>query len=170
MPLLRQTLDKKRRRNTIIRLNCTPIKINLVKILGHKMQMNHTNGTEASSCTSKMGSMLQIVFTVMYVIGALGNLAALTILYRGEKQTRNKKIVLMLRCLASNDLVALLGMLILMNLQVYLPIERVCSLEFCIARVIWRQFGLSSGCVAVVMAVERWFALTHPFLYQKVSL
>jgi len=115
-----------------------------------------------------MGPGPQVIFTVMYVIGALGNLAALTILYRSEKKTRNKKMVLMLRCLASNDLVALLGMLILMNLQVYLPIERVCSLEFCVARVIWRQFGLSSGCVAVVMAVERWLALTHPFLYQKV--
>jgi hypothetical protein len=133
------------------------------------MELNYTNGTDVSSCTSKRVAAYQVIFTVMYVTGALGNLAALTILYRNEKKTRNKKIVLMLRCLASNDLVALLGMLILMNLQVYLPIERVCSLEFCVARVIWRQFGLSSGCVAVVMAVERWLALTHPFLYQKVS-
>jgi hypothetical protein len=117
-----------------------------------------------------MEEVYQVVFTVMYVTGALGNLAALIILYRSEKQTRNKKIVLMLRCLASNDLVALFGMLILMKLQVNLPIEMVCSLEFCVARVIWRQFGLGSGCVAVVMAVERWLALTHPFLYQKVSL
>jgi hypothetical protein len=134
------------------------------------MERNYTNGTVVSSCTPRMGAVTQVVFTVMYVTGALGNLAALTILYRSEKQMRNKKIVLMLRCLASNDLVALLGMLILMNLQVYLPIEKVCSLEFCVARVVWRQFGLSSGCVAVVMAVERWLALTHPFLYQKVSL
>jgi len=131
--------------------------------------MNHTNGTEVFSDTHKKGEAFQVVFTIMYVIGALGNLAALTILYRNEKKTRNKKIVLMLRCLASNDLVALLGMLVLMNLQFYLPNERVCSLQFCVARVIWRQFGLSSGCVAVVMAVERWLALTHPFLYQKVS-
>lgn len=134
------------------------------------MELNHTNGTEGSSCMSKMGEITQGVFTVMYVIGALGNLAALIILYRNEKQTRNKKMVLMLRCLASNDLVALLGMLILMNLQLYMPIERVCSHEFCVVRVIWRQFGLSSGCVAVVMAVERWLALTHPFLYHQVSL
>lgn len=133
------------------------------------MELNHTNGTEVSSCISKMGVVSQVVFTVMYVTGALGNSAALTILYRNEKKTRNKKMVLMLRCLASNDLVALLGMLNLMNLQVYLPIETVCSLEFCVVRVIWRQFGLSSGCVAVVMAVERWLALTHPFFYQKVS-
>lgn len=133
------------------------------------MELNHTNGTEVSFCTLKKGAVFQAVFTVMYVTGALGNLAALIILYRNEKKTRNKKIVLMLRCLASNDFVALLGMLIQMKLEVYLPIERVCSLEFCVVRVIWRQFGLSSGCVAVVMAVERWLALTHPFLYQKVS-
>jgi hypothetical protein len=105
----------------------------------------------------------------MYVTGALGNLAALIILYRSEKKTRNKKMVLMLRCLASNDLVALLGMLILMYLLIYMPPEMVRSHEYCVARVIWKQFGLSSGCVAVVMAIERWIALTHPFLYQKVS-
>jgi len=135
------------------------------------MDLNHTNSTEddGSSCVFKTGGVSQVVFTIMYMTGALGNLAALTILYRNEKKTRNKKMVLMLRCLASNDLVALMGMLILMKLQVYLPNKWVCSHEFCVARVIWRQFGLSSGCVAVVMAVERWFALTHPFLYQKVS-
>lgn len=39
----------------------------------------------------------------------------------------------------------------------------------CVFRVVWRGFGVSSGCVALVMAVERWLALTHPFLYQKVT-
>lgn len=142
---------------------------NLVRILEENMEQNYTDVKEVSSCPLRMGAITQTVFTVMYVTGALGNLAALTILHQSEKQTRNKKIILMVRCLASNDLVALLGMLILMNLQVYLPIQKACSLEFCVVRVIWRQFGLSSGCVAVVMAVERWLALTHPFLYQKVS-
>ncbi|PSN39143.1 hypothetical protein C0J52_22770 [Blattella germanica] len=80
---------------------------------------------------------------------------------------RNKKINLMLRCLAFNDLVALLGMLIQMWLYQYLPLEQACSHNLCVVRVLWRWFGLGSGCVAVVMAVERWLALTHPFLYQK---
>jgi hypothetical protein len=38
----------------------------------------------------------------------------------------------------------------------------------CRIRVLWRFFGLGSGCVAIVMAVERWLALTKPFFYQKV--
>jgi hypothetical protein len=130
------------------------------------MDLNRTNDT-SSSPTKTIES--QVVFTIMYVTGALVNLAALIILYRSEKKTRNKKMVLMLRCLASNDLVALLGMLILMYLPIFLPPETDRSHEYCVARVIWKQFGLSSGCVAAVMAIERWIALTHPFLYQKVS-
>ncbi|KAJ4426123.1 hypothetical protein ANN_26932 [Periplaneta americana] len=128
-----------------------------------------TNVTHVATCARQIGPVAQLVFTVMYITGVLGNMAALSILYRSEKQMRNKKIILMLRCLASNDLVALVGMLILMYLQMYLPEEHACSHEFCVARVIWRHFGLSSGCVAMVMAIERWLALTHPFLYQKVS-
>ena len=120
-------------------------------------------------CRFKLSTFRLICFTIVYSIGALGNLIALTILHRSEKQMRNKKIILMLRCLVCNDLVALLGMVIQMHLHQVLPLEYACSHEACIVRVIWRQFGLSSGCVAVVMAVERWLALTHPFLYQKVS-
>lgn len=37
----------------------------------------------------------------------------------------------------------------------------------CIGRVICRIFGLNSGCVALVMAMERWLALTKPFTYQR---
>lgn len=74
----------------------------------------------------------------------------------------------MLRCLASNDLVAVLGMLVLMHVQLYQP-ALAHSLLFCRLRVLWRIFGLGSGCVALVMAVDRWLALTRPFFYQKVS-
>jgi prostaglandin E receptor 4 len=35
----------------------------------------------------------------------------------------------------------------------------------CFVRLIWRFFGMSSGCVAFVMAIERYFALTKPFVY-----
>lgn len=37
----------------------------------------------------------------------------------------------------------------------------------CIGRVLCRVFGLNSGCVALVMAMERWLALTKPFTYQQ---
>lgn len=74
----------------------------------------------------------------------------------------------MLRCLATNDLVALLGMLVQMYVTIY--VAGATSMRiFCSLRVVWRLFGLFSGCVAIVMAAERWLALTRPFLYQKVS-
>lgn len=38
---------------------------------------------------------------------------------------------------------------------------------FCFLRILWRFFGLSSGCVAFLMAIERYFALTKPFWYCK---
>lgn len=39
----------------------------------------------------------------------------------------------------------------------------------CVARVVLRVFGIGSVCIAVTMALERYLALTRPFLYQKVS-
>lgn len=74
----------------------------------------------------------------------------------------------MLRCLATNDLVALLGMLIQMYVTIYAG-SVTTNRAFCSLRVVWRLFGLFSGCVAIVMAVERWLALTRPFVYQKVK-
>lgn len=40
---------------------------------------------------------------------------------------------------------------------------------YCAARVVLRVFGIGSVCIAVTMALERYLALTRPFLYQKVS-
>lgn len=110
-------------------------------------------------------SPFDILITVAFVIGLIGNLAALWILYKTAKR-RNKKHLFMLRCLAVNDLVAQLGMLLMLNLKKYqvLPGHWVCA-----ALVILRAFGLGSGCVAFVMAFERWLALTRPFLYHQVS-
>ncbi|KAI5732074.1 hypothetical protein M8J77_020817 [Diaphorina citri] len=73
----------------------------------------------------------------------------------------------MLRCLASNDLAAGLGMMTLMYMKLYLPPEIHTNIWFCRVKVSWRIFGLGSGCVAIVMAVERCLALTKPFFYQK---
>ncbi|VEN36224.1 unnamed protein product [Callosobruchus maculatus] len=38
----------------------------------------------------------------------------------------------------------------------------------CVGFVLIRAFGLGSGCVAFIMAFERWLALTRPFLYHQV--
>ncbi|XP_041982939.1 prostaglandin D2 receptor isoform X2 [Aricia agestis] len=37
----------------------------------------------------------------------------------------------------------------------------------CVGRVVLRVFGIGSVCIAVTMALERYLALTRPFLYQK---
>ncbi|XP_050449996.1 prostaglandin E2 receptor EP2 subtype isoform X1 [Cataglyphis hispanica] len=107
----------------------------------------------------------QVVLTLVYITGVIGNVSALVILFHRDKR-RNRKHLLMLRCLATNDLVALLGMLVQMYVTIY--IGNVMSMRiFCSLRVVWRLFGLFSGCVAIVMAAERWLALTRPFVYQK---
>ncbi|XP_014488568.1 PREDICTED: prostaglandin E2 receptor EP3 subtype isoform X2 [Dinoponera quadriceps] len=109
----------------------------------------------------------QLVLTLVYITGVIGNVSALVILFHRDKR-RNRKHLLMLRCLATNDLVALLGMLVQMYVTIY--VGNVASTRiFCSLRVVWRLFGLFSGCVAIVMAAERWLALTRPFVYQKVT-
>lgn len=61
--------------------------------------------------------------------------------------------------------------MLLLHLAHYLPITLTCVTDFkrwiCIGRVFFRFFGLSSGCVALVMALERFLALTKPFTYQQ---
>ncbi|XP_018377558.1 PREDICTED: prostaglandin E2 receptor EP3 subtype isoform X2 [Trachymyrmex cornetzi] len=109
----------------------------------------------------------QIVLTLVYTTGVIGNVSALVILFHRDKR-RNRKHLLMLRCLATNDLVALLGMLVQMYVTIYAG-DVTSTRIFCSLRVVWRLFGLFSGCVAIVMAVERWLALTRPFVYQKVT-
>lgn len=73
----------------------------------------------------------------------------------------------MLRCLAGNDLVALVGSMVQMYVTIYLNVGG--SQWSCAVRVLLRVFGMGSGFVALVMAIERWLALSHPFFYQKVS-
>lgn len=72
--------------------------------------------------------------------------------------------------MATNNFVALLGMFILYKTQIYLPIDiyQRFTRHFCAFRVVWRFFGFNSGCIAVVMATERFLALTRPFIYRKV--
>lgn len=107
----------------------------------------------------------QLILTLVYIAGVIGNVSALVILFHRDKR-RNRKHLLMLRCLATNDLVALLGMLVQMYVTIYVD-DVASSRIFCSLRVVWRLFGLFSGCVAIVMAAERWLALTRPFVYQK---
>lgn len=72
--------------------------------------------------------------------------------------------------MASNNFVALFGMFVLYKTQIYLPLDIYTKYtrHFCAFRVVWRFFGFNSGCIAVVMATERWLALTRPFFYRKI--
>ncbi|XP_025199103.1 prostaglandin E2 receptor EP4 subtype-like [Melanaphis sacchari] len=108
---------------------------------------------------------VQMGVTGLYVVGIFGNLLALFILHR-TRSSSNQKHGFMLRCLATNDCIALAGMLIQMVVGVRWPGTKY-NVWSCRIRVLWRFFGLGSGCVAIVMAVERWLALTKPFFYQK---
>ncbi|GBM92968.1 hypothetical protein AVEN_203924-1 [Araneus ventricosus] len=109
----------------------------------------------------------QIFMTGVYIFGAVANIFSLLLLSQG-KQARNKKLTLMIRCLAANDLMALGSSFFLVYMRIYLDPSFVASRWFCGLRVLTRFFGFSSGSVASVMAVERFIALTRPFFYQKL--
>lgn len=112
-------------------------------------------------------TIIYLIVTMSFLIGIIGNSSALVILYRSAKR-RNKKHVLMLRWLACNDLTAAIGMLIITNLKKYAT--GLSEFWICTFFTILRGFGFGSGIVALIMALERWFALTRPFLYYKVRL
>lgn len=63
-------------------------------------------------------------------------------------------------------------MLSTLVLKIYLPqdVFKQYIKWDCVGKVIWRFFGLSSGCIAAVMAIERWMALARPFIYHKVFI
>jgi prostaglandin E receptor 4 len=69
------------------------------------------------------------------------------------------------------DLVGLLGMSSQSIIRASLDGPKLFSFYqnhihiFCSVILVWRFFGISSGCVAFVMAVDRYFALTKPFYY-----
>lgn len=125
----------------------------------------HLEGNITTASAQGYGTAGYLVITITFVLGAIGNTAALWILCKSAK-TRNTKHILMLRWLISNDLVAVIGMLAIVYLQKY---QIFSTYIRCIFYIALRAFGLVSGCVAFVMALERWLALTRPFLYQQVS-
>ncbi|KAH8415723.1 hypothetical protein KR222_010759, partial [Zaprionus bogoriensis] len=112
-----------------------------------------------------------LIGLIVMGLGVVGNFLALLILAR-KKHNKNSKYTFMLRCLATNDLLGLLGMLSAALLKLYLPQGKEEQLPFfvrldCVGHVVWRFFGVSSGCIAAVMAAERCMALARPFIYHK---
>lgn len=129
--------------------------------------INSTDFDTNSSDTRYISRSGQILMTSVYLFGITSNICSLLLLSQGE-QARNKKLTLMIRCLAANDLMALCSSFLLVYMRIYLQPSFVASRWFCGLRVLTRFFGFSSGSVASVMAVERFIALTRPFFYQKV--
>ncbi|XP_014204582.1 prostaglandin E2 receptor EP2 subtype [Copidosoma floridanum] len=117
---------------------------------------------ETISTKKKLSVCQFIILTFVCAIGIVGNISALIILLHKDKR-RNRKHLLMLRCLTINDLIAMLGTWV----QMYVSRYWQGHYNLCALHVVWRLFGLFSGCVAIVMAAERWLALTRPFAYQK---
>lgn len=111
----------------------------------------------------------QLLLTFVYIIGFSANACSLALLSRSEP-TRNQKLILMVRCLAANDMMALCSSFLLVYMRLYIEPEYLATRWFCGLRVLTRFFGFSSGSVASVMAVERFIALTRPFFYQKVNI
>lgn len=127
--------------------------------------LNQTNITSSSSYISRR-QLFGIVVKIVYAIGIIGNTIAIIALRRGERRVRNRKHLLLLTSLAANDVVALVGMMCTMVVTEQVP--GVSSKQWlCVTRVVLRVFGIGSVCIAVTMALERYLALTRPFLYQK---
>ncbi|XP_047986597.1 prostaglandin E2 receptor EP4 subtype [Leguminivora glycinivorella] len=125
----------------------------------------HVNGT--SPCGGPhMGKIFHTILKVVYVAGIVGNGVAIVCLRKGEKRVRNRKHLLLLTSLASNDIVALVGMMASMLVAEAIPWVSATR-AYCAIRVVLRVFGIGSVCIAVTMALERYLALTRPFLYQK---
>ena len=110
----------------------------------------------------------QLLITSVYIFGFSANACSLALLSRSES-ARNQKLILMMRCLVANDMMALCSSFLLVYMRLYLEPAFLETRWFCGLRVLTRFFGFSSGSVASVMAVERFVALTRPFFYQKVS-
>ncbi|KAJ2954578.1 hypothetical protein O0L34_g2870 [Tuta absoluta] len=113
---------------------------------------------------SKMG--VHMIIKVVYAIGIIGNAIAIVALRTGERRVRNRKHLLLLTSLAANDLLALVGMMCSMVVAEQIPWVKNTQI-YCGVRVVLRGFGIGSVCIAVTMALERYLALTRPFLYQK---
>ncbi|GBP70159.1 hypothetical protein EVAR_46654_1 [Eumeta japonica] len=124
------------------------------------------NTTDSSVKVMGVRSFGSHALKAVYVLGVVFNALAMVALRRGERRVRNRKHLLLLTALAANDLVALAGMLCAMVVSERAPWLRGTR-PYCAARVVLRVFGIGSVCIAVTMALERYLALTRPFLYQK---
>ncbi|XP_003248297.1 prostaglandin D2 receptor-like [Acyrthosiphon pisum] len=131
------------------------------------MELAVTNETTSSSPATPVLPVFWVnLFTyAFYIFGIFGNLLSLFILHRA-RSSANKRHVFMLHCLLTNDCFLLVGHLVLTFVH-NTWINNNNNLWMCRSCVLFRFFVWGAVCAAIVMAVDRWLALTKPFFYLK---
>ncbi|ALC42979.1 CG7497 [Drosophila busckii] len=130
---------------------------------------NSTAGSTLSKASPYYNHTSRLIIPMLVMgLGVILNFLALVMLAR-KKHNKNSKYTFMLRCLATNDLMGLLGMVTSAMFFYVVDVDEGSFLKRlnCIGHVVWRAFGVSSGCIATVMAAERCMALARPFIYHK---
>lgn len=120
-------------------------------ILPEYVLNNSTNAT-CSEAPRHAEAMFGIMFKVVYAIGIVGNAAAIIALRKGERRIRNRKHLLLLTSLASNDLVALVSIPSLNSYKIRVPTYfTVC--ECCIANSCDSQYYVSDFIVFCTICI-----------------
>lgn len=155
----------------------------------------NVNGTASAPGWVKTYIIRREFLSVFYVVGIIGSFLALLHLHQKQNLKNTKQAFLLkwvpshlrfysprmlLTCfcillsvdkrfLMTLDFVGLIGMLSQLTIKSYLKPNGFTQniWLFCFVRIVWRFFGLSSGCVSFIMAIERYFALAKPFYYCK---
>lgn len=112
--------------------------------------------------------LMPIVVLVFLFVGILGNFLALVKLTR-KRCYINGSYTLMLRCLIANNLIGLMGIatMYIAKRSISQHLMPEYSRWFCASWVIFRFFGLSSGCIAAIMSIDRYIILKHPVYYHE---
>ncbi|XP_055914576.1 rhodopsin, GQ-coupled-like [Eupeodes corollae] len=116
----------------------------------------------------KEKKVLALTVFIFLAVGILGNLLALIKLAR-KRNFSNSSYTLMLRFLISNNLIGLVGVttMVIATRILSKNITMEYSRWFCACWVVFRYFGMSSGCIAVIMSIDRFMILSHPVFYRE---
>ncbi|XP_055841983.1 prostaglandin E2 receptor EP2 subtype-like [Episyrphus balteatus] len=128
----------------------------------------NANASFQSSLVKKDKKMLIAIIFVFLSIGILGNFLALVKLAR-KRRYNNGSYTLMLRCLTANNLIGLMGVSTMVIVKRTVPPNILLEYNhwFCASWVVFRFFGISSGCIAMIMSIDRYIILNHPVIYQE---
>ncbi|KAI8041569.1 hypothetical protein M5D96_005834 [Drosophila gunungcola] len=116
-------------------------------------QLMLANATSVTIPKALYANRNRLIFgAIVMVLGVFGNSLALFILAR-KKHNKNSKYTLMLRCLATNNLVALLGMLTTTLLKIYLSKEVLQSFVRMDCHITYELIGKSINSILIVAVI-----------------